>query len=258
MDNAGQHQRLEYIDIAKGIGIICVILGHMDNDSIKQFVFSFHMPLFFMISGFFLSTKGKPRELLRKRVRALLPPYLLTSIALIAMSCLKNFIQILRGKKELFDLVYDACKWIYAALYGAGINFTDPFRIISIGAIWFLLASIVSNYLVAKALQTKYPAIFIIVTAIIGYGTSKIVWLPWSIQAGMTASVFVYMGTLLKKNKHIFQKKTSVTFAGACVLWIIEVMNDWPCLAIVKNQYPNGIFDFIGGGSRGSLRYNDS
>lgn len=24
-------------------------------------------------------------------------------------------------------------------------------------------------------------------------------------------------------------------------------MNDWPCLAIVKNQYPNGIFDFIGG-----------
>lgn len=96
MDNAGQHQRLEYIDIAKGIGIICVILGHMDNDSIKQFVFSFHMPLFFMISGFFLSTKGKPRELLRKRVRALLPPYLLTSIALIAMSCLKNFIQILR------------------------------------------------------------------------------------------------------------------------------------------------------------------
>ena len=46
MDNAGQHQRLEYIDIAKGIGIICVILGHMDNDSIKQFVFSFHMPLF--------------------------------------------------------------------------------------------------------------------------------------------------------------------------------------------------------------------
>lgn len=159
----------------------------------------------------------------------------------------KKFYSNFTRKKKLFDLVYDACKWIYAALYGAGTNFTDPFRIISIGAIWFLLASIVSNYLVAKALQTKYPAIFIIVTAIIGYGTSKIVWLPWSIQAGMTASVFVYMGTLLKKNKHIFQKKTSVTFAGACVLWIIEVMNDWPCLAIVKNQYPNGIFDFIGG-----------
>lgn len=58
MDNAGQHQRLEYIDIAKGIGIICVILGHMDNDSIKQFVFSFHMPLFFYDKRFLPFDKG--------------------------------------------------------------------------------------------------------------------------------------------------------------------------------------------------------
>lgn len=47
------HQRLAYMDIAKGIGIICVIVGHMDNQFIQQIVFSFHMPLLFMISGFF-------------------------------------------------------------------------------------------------------------------------------------------------------------------------------------------------------------
>lgn len=38
--------RLEYIDLAKGFGIVCVILGHMDKILINRFVFSFHMPLF--------------------------------------------------------------------------------------------------------------------------------------------------------------------------------------------------------------------
>ena len=34
------------LDLAKGFGIVCVILGHMDKILINRFVFSFHMPLF--------------------------------------------------------------------------------------------------------------------------------------------------------------------------------------------------------------------
>ncbi len=35
------------IDIAKGIAIICVILGHLELEEITRVVCSFHMPLFF-------------------------------------------------------------------------------------------------------------------------------------------------------------------------------------------------------------------
>lgn len=39
-------QRLEWVDIAKGIAIILMIVGHeIGNKSIIALIFSFHMPL---------------------------------------------------------------------------------------------------------------------------------------------------------------------------------------------------------------------
>lgn len=58
-------KRIESLDIAKGFGILIVVLGHVlrPNDVfLKEFIFSFHMPLFFILSGFVLKTenvKGK-------------------------------------------------------------------------------------------------------------------------------------------------------------------------------------------------------
>lgn len=42
-------QRIDYLDIAKGFGIIFVILGHCmlgHNSSLHSVLYSFHMPLF--------------------------------------------------------------------------------------------------------------------------------------------------------------------------------------------------------------------
>ena len=53
-------KRIEYLDIAKGVGILLVVLGHNDFEVISLFVqrliYSFHMPLFFFLSGYFLNT----------------------------------------------------------------------------------------------------------------------------------------------------------------------------------------------------------
>ena len=50
-----KNKRVTYIDIAKGLAILCVIIGHttqyIDIGIINPFVFSFHMPLFFVLSG---------------------------------------------------------------------------------------------------------------------------------------------------------------------------------------------------------------
>lgn len=46
--------RIGYIDIAKGIGILLVYIGHCDLDyksNLFLWIYSFHMPLFFFISG---------------------------------------------------------------------------------------------------------------------------------------------------------------------------------------------------------------
>ena len=50
-------KRIDYVDIAKGIGIVLVVMGHNDFALISpfahKFIYSFHMPMFFFMSGMF-------------------------------------------------------------------------------------------------------------------------------------------------------------------------------------------------------------
>lgn len=48
-------KRIEYIDVAKGVTILLVIVGHVSHlpEPIKSSIYSFHMPLFFLLSGYF-------------------------------------------------------------------------------------------------------------------------------------------------------------------------------------------------------------
>ena len=48
------------IDIAKGVGIILVVFGHdtLCPSIIRNVIFSFHMPLFFILSGYFYKDKN--------------------------------------------------------------------------------------------------------------------------------------------------------------------------------------------------------
>ena len=58
-------QRIRFFDIAKGIAILAVILGHSAIEAnvfiphhtaqlVVAVCFSFHMPLFFILSGYFM------------------------------------------------------------------------------------------------------------------------------------------------------------------------------------------------------------
>ena len=56
-------KRIEYVDVAKGIAILSVIVGHTfsaydPGSLLNRFIYSFHMPLFFILSGFFLPATG--------------------------------------------------------------------------------------------------------------------------------------------------------------------------------------------------------
>ena len=54
LHNMKEHRRKEEIDFAKGLGILLVMLGHsmtLMNNPLNTFILSFHMPLFFFVSG---------------------------------------------------------------------------------------------------------------------------------------------------------------------------------------------------------------
>lgn len=55
-----QTKRIEALDVAKGIGIILVIIGHLSSSYLHDWIYSFHMPLFFIISGICFKTEKYP------------------------------------------------------------------------------------------------------------------------------------------------------------------------------------------------------
>ncbi len=76
--------QLDWVLIAKGIGIILVVVGHFIPESspgywltFRRFVYSFHMPLFFLLSGY-LYNPGKYSypDLLKNKARRLLYPFI--------------------------------------------------------------------------------------------------------------------------------------------------------------------------------------
>lgn len=78
-----QKKRLEFVDYAKGIGIILVVLGHTRFPYARNIIYSFHMPLFFILSGYlFQDSKLEVRflEYLIKKLKGLYLPFLEFSI----------------------------------------------------------------------------------------------------------------------------------------------------------------------------------
>ncbi len=92
-----EQEHLEWVDRAKGVGIILVVFGHVADGVYRagvpfapaafrrlyEAIYSFHMPLFFLLAGLFLYGSWAHRgsaELIRSKVRTILYPYILWSL----------------------------------------------------------------------------------------------------------------------------------------------------------------------------------
>ena len=76
-----ERSRLKLPDMARGIGVLLVILSHLEtvNSEVLTWISTFHMPLFFVLSGVTMSLWSERAESLKdqvkRRSRSLLIPY---------------------------------------------------------------------------------------------------------------------------------------------------------------------------------------
>ena len=86
--NSGKMRFPEY-DIAKGIGVLLVVIGHVQELPFPflVWIFSFHIPLYFFLSGLFVKkeTKEPFLSVLKKNVTGLLVPYCVFSAVFILL-----------------------------------------------------------------------------------------------------------------------------------------------------------------------------
>ena len=173
-------------DIMKGIGILAIFLGHL-TASINGLLFSFHVPLFFILSGYFFKYQSF-KTTLQKDAFRLLVPYILTclTICFIDLIC---------------DLLFHrpvSFSWIIASIFGSGsTGHTSAFwaHMPAIGAIWFLLALFWCKLLFALILRIFRNNIQICISVLLVSITATAIDrlyinLPFAILPGASALIF--------------------------------------------------------------------
>lgn len=243
---AAEKERIQYIDIAKGIAILCIILGHLNSLRIARVVFTFHVPIFFFITGYFTNDRLPVKAFIKRKARMLLVPYVFTCLVIILLAALEYGLFFGAGAAWKAAL-----EWSYAAAYGAGDSYTSPFYIKSIGAIWFLWALFWGSIFLRASLALRKEQRILAVVALffLGYASRALFWFPFSIQAGCCATLFLYIGWLVKKGEGWLkgapgEVKTAIA-VFALITWL-SFMKDFQSFWLVHCDIGRGIIDIFG------------
>lgn len=168
----------------KGFGIFLVVLGHTHiGKDIAKFIFSFHMPLFFFISGFLFNKDIPFTIFLKTKFKRIIIPYLFFSLSSFLLywipEKIKNADNIITWKEFLIGTIL-------------GLS-NPPFLSWNI-VLWYLPALFCLLILAYTIL--KYPGkigiIIIIILTLTGFWLSrfKLLNLPYSINSVLSVLLF--------------------------------------------------------------------
>lgn len=236
-------KRMDYIDFAKGLSIILMIVGHVLNLGWKrQIIFSFHMPLFVMCSGFFFKSRNLKEEIIIVLKKFILP-YM---IILLLGNCIDFFIQ--------GNIKFDILK-LYIIKYFKTVLFSYSYKgnlkiyenIPAIGVLWFIpMLAIVrlifsSIQKVIKNDKIYKVSLTVVLLTFLGYilGSRKI-FLPFSSDIALFCLGFYYVGYLIKKYE-ILEKMDIKTFILILIIWIMGTQ--YACIELAVRKYPT--FSYI-------------
>ena len=220
-------KRILWIDVAKGICMLAIIAGHFGVESINRIVFAFHIPVFFMLSGYTLSTNTPFNEQITKRFTKLMKPYFITCIFIFFFNVFNDIYfyhdnTIQTASTELYRVIVKGFFANGSISAFAGIDLGG-----FIGAIWFLPALFFSTLICRLLLDRvkKWSVRFIIAIAIMYAAiiTARFIWLPFSVQSGMMGGLFMLFGKWLAEKDILDGIKwyIYIIFVSVCIVGFI-------------------------------------
>ena len=226
-------KRIAWIDFAKFIGILLVIIGHrVGIRELNMVIFSFHVPVFFILSGitFSFSTDAKSfgKKTLKRFCRLMIPYF----IAIIAV----YIVVIIRTPSQASSLKF----WTYQFYRLIGYSSAN---FLSTHALWFLLALFVSStifdllHLACKD-NDWFLGILSGILALIGVILGKLEYvMPLSLDVSIAVVIFLFIGYKLKNFD--FGKKPLVRNIVLLIVWVAT-------MAIMWHSTANGAYMAIG------------
>lgn len=255
MDNyIYENKRIKYWDIAKGIVILLVILGHIENTNpiIVVAIFSFHMPFFFIANAYFIKNYNI-KEHLKKSGKTLILPYLIICV-ISAIICVDQNISETPNYIIFFQRILD----MFVGMSKISVCFTS-FQ--SVWLIWFLICLFATKIIYVALMQKlkKFPIILqliiMLVLSVIGMVIGlKYAYLPWSLDVSLVALPFMWFGNYLHEYK-IIEKIQLLTYILCFIVWgvlgvtgfeIEMSMRSYPGYILVLIEAITGSMVFIG------------
>lgn len=243
-------KRIAWVDCAKGITILLVIMGHVIGWNwwgavLRGVIFSFHMPLFFVLSSYTFRSSTDEGDFLRRSRKSavhLLRPVLIVT-ALIALINLRVEHDLLINPHFWRDTLYQL------VIAGAtGVKF-GSLRIPAIGSLWFFYVLFfgrsIYDYLQLNLSPSKC-AIMVWVISLIGVllgiaGAS----VPFSLDIALAVMPFFWLGNRMKDFRlDRFDQKPWLKLLCFAALWLANLWMQYPdhlvdtYLELALKRYP--------------------
>ena len=232
--------REKWIDRAKGIAMLLVIIGHVSGDLEGvwdfKFVYGIHLVMFFLLSGYTLKKKEITRRFINQRFDRLMVPYFYTCAAIILTDVFNSYYLNRDGSIETITgiLGRDLLRSFFAS--GSYKTFGTINLGTRIGAIWFLpaifFATLIFQLLLKYIADDGYLGMISGLIAFTGYLLARFIWLPFSLLAGMMACFFLWIGYEIKRKK-ILDRIRWYHYIAAQIVLFLGAFNDYCNVAFV-------------------------
>ncbi len=220
-------ERDRTVDLLRGLGILFMIMGHIGFGSrFDLWIHGFHMPLFFVISGYFFTPDAPLFAFVKKKAKSLLLPYILFAFFHLFLACF------LIGPGEV-DLLSEIKDIFLSPNIG---------RVPIAGALWFLPVLFFAEmlfYLLSR-LTGKRRILLLCLSILLGIGGMVLsdtagFHLPLGLDTALACIGFLGAGYTLRTNR---ETKTGRALFGI-PLWLDLLLLVAGSILVFLNGYVN-------------------
>ena len=222
-----------------------MIIGHEASGMLATFIFSFHMPIFFLLSGYTSHVVTSDDDF-KKTIRNLFKKVWMLGAVMCVFYAVENWVANPAPKFQMWAFIKFVIKMILGGNC-AGWNKRYA-NYPGVGVMWFMFAFFWSKSLfsfLTAHFKRIYLMMLCIIIPAIGYLISKFIWLPQSFDIAMVTILFMYVGMSLKGFSGTTQDKFKYPLLFLVLIyWLICLVHSVG-LNLAMREYPYGFISII-------------
>lgn len=222
-------QKISWINNLKAIGILAVILGHIASP-FSTFIYSWHMPLFFILAGFFIKFELSMKDFIVKDFKRLMIPYFIFAIVGLVIETIKR----IALHRENLDYLHEI-KGIFIWMDMTSLINSYAF------VLWFLPTLFFARVILVvidKLVKNIFIHFFIVS---ILFGFSFLFQLPFGIDNSLNAILFLFLGSVYFR----FYQEKKMLYLLPFGLFGLYIIYGLPSLDMATKSYQNIILNIV-------------